>query len=294
MSSIGSVGGFRPPPPKPPSFDTLDSDSSGSLSLDEFQSGAPKGADSAKSEALFKAIDSDSDGSVTKAESDAFKAKAEKAGQQLQSFLFGLQSGQTSSASDSTTSDDTDIFSQIDANSDGSIAKDEFTQAFSMGTSDSTSALGDLFDAIDSNSDGSISKDETKALQDTLKAAGPPPPPPPAQDASSEDTDDQDIFSQLDANSDGSVAKDEFLSALSSDKTASGSSDLLSKLFDAIDSDKNGSISKDEQTAFQQALDKRGPPPQPPAAFLNASQSYGSVYQLGASNSATSSYSQAA
>jgi Ca2+-binding EF-hand superfamily protein len=291
MSSIGSVGGFRPPPPKPPSFDTLDSDSSGSLSLDEFQSGAPKGADSAKSEALFKAIDSDSDGSVTKAESDAFKAKAEKAGQQLQSFLFGLQSGQTTTASDSTTSDETDIFSQIDANSDGSIAKDEFTQAFSTGTSDSTSALGDLFDAIDSNSDGSISKDETKAFQDTLKAAGPPPPPPP-QDASSEDSDDQDIFSQLDANSDGSVAKDEFLSALSSDKTAS--SDLLSKLFDAIDSDKNGSISKDEQTALQQAQDKRGPPPQPPAAFFNASQSYGSAYQLGASSSATSSYSQAA
>ncbi|CAN7295869.1 EF-hand domain-containing protein [Bosea sp. LjRoot9] len=292
MSSIGSVGGFRPPPPKPPSFDTLDGDSSGSLSLDEFQSGAPKGTDTAKSEALFKAIDSDSDGSVTKAESDAFKAKAEKAGQQLQSFLFGLQSGQTSSASDSTTSDETDIFSQIDANSDGSIAKDEFTQAFSMGTSDSTSALGDLFDAIDSDSDGSISKDEQTAFQDTLKAAGPPPPPPPAQDASSEDSDDQDIFSQLDANSDGSVAKDEFLSALSSDKTAS--SDLLSKLFDAIDSDKNGSISKDEQTAFQQASDKRGPPPQPSAAFLNASQSYGNVYQLGASSSATSSYSQAA
>ncbi|AOO82064.1 EF-hand domain-containing protein [Bosea vaviloviae] len=292
MSSIGSVGGFRPPPPKPPSFDTLDGDSSGSLSLDEFQSGAPKGADSAKNEALFKAIDSDSDGSVTKAESDAFKAKAEKAGQQLQSFLFGLQSGQTSSASDSTTSDDQDIFSQIDANSDGGIAKDEFTHAFSMGTSDSTSALGDLFDAIDSNSDGSISKDETKAFQDTLKVAGPPPPPPPPQDASSEDSDDQDIFSQLDANSDGSVAKDEFLSALSSDTTAS--SDLLSKLFDAIDSDKNGSISKDEQTAFQQASDKRGPPPQPPAAFLNASQSYGNIYQWGASSSATSSYSQAA
>ncbi len=300
MSSIGSVGGFRPPPPKPPSFDTLDSDSSGSLSLDEFQSGAPKGADSAKtnsartdsakSEALFKAIDSDSDGSVTKAESDAFKAKAEKAGQQLQSFLFGLQSGQTSS--DSTTSDETDIFSQIDANSDGSIAKGEFTQAFSTGRSDATGALSDLFDAIDSDSDGSISKGEQTAFQDTLKAAGPPPPPPPPQDASSEDSDDQDIFSQLDANPDGSVAKDEFLSALSSGKTAS--SDLLSKLFDAIDSDKNGSISKDEQTAFQQAQDKRGPPPQPPAAFFNASQSYGSAYQLGASSSATSSYSQAA
>lgn len=41
MTSISGVGGFRPPPPKPPSFETLDSDSNSSLSLDEFKAGAP-------------------------------------------------------------------------------------------------------------------------------------------------------------------------------------------------------------------------------------------------------------
>ena len=79
MSSISGVsGGFRPPPPKPPSFESVDTDSSGGLSIEEFKAGAPKGADSGKSEELFKAIDSDSNGSVTKEEQDAFKAKADQ------------------------------------------------------------------------------------------------------------------------------------------------------------------------------------------------------------------------
>ena len=173
MSSISGVsGGFRPPPPKPPSFDKLDSDSSGALSLDEFKSGAPKGADSAKSEELFKAIDSDSDGSVTKEESDVFKAKAEKAQQQLQSFLFGLQTDGASQAGETDESDDeTDVFAQLDANSDGSIAKDEFLSALSSGTQTSSDMLSKLFEAIDSDSDGSVTEEEQSSFQAALESA---------------------------------------------------------------------------------------------------------------------------
>ena len=187
MSSISGVsGGFRPPPPKPPSFDTLDADTSGALSLDEFKAGAPKGADSTKSEELFKAIDSDSDGSVTQEESDAFKAKAEKAQQQLQSFLFGLQSESTSKASETEESDDeTDVFAQLDANSDGSIAKDEFLSALSSGTQSSSDVLSKLFEAIDSDKDGSVSKDEQSSFQQALEKRGPPPGPPPSGASSS-------------------------------------------------------------------------------------------------------------
>lgn len=179
MSSISGVsGGYRPPPPKPPSFDKLDGDSSGTLSIDEFKSGAPKGADSAKSEELFKAIDSDSDGSVTKEESDAFKAKAEQAQQQLQSFLFGLQTEGTSETEESE--DETDIFAQLDANSDGSIAKDEFLSALSSGTQSSSDMLSKLFEAIDSDSDGSVTEEEQSSFQAALEKRGPPPGPPPS------------------------------------------------------------------------------------------------------------------
>lgn len=184
MSSISGVsGGFRPPPPKPPSFESVDTDSSGGLSIEEFKAGAPKGADSSKSEELFKAIDSDSNGSVTKEEQDAFKTKAEQAQQQLQSFLFGLQAAGQSESSGDKSEEETDIFAQLDANADGSVAKDEFLSAFSSGTSSSSDLLSKLFDAIDSSSDGSISKDEQSSFQAALeqrgRPSGPPPGPPP-------------------------------------------------------------------------------------------------------------------
>ena len=184
MSSISGVsGGFRPPPPKPPSFESVDTDSSGGLSIEEFKAGAPKGADSSKSEELFKAIDSDSNGSVTKEEQDAFKAKVEQAQQQLQSFLFGLQAGGQSQCSSGESEEETDIFAQLDANSDGSVAKDEFLSAFSSGTSSSSDLLSKLFDAIDTSADGSMSKDEQSAFQAALeqrsRPSGPPPGPPP-------------------------------------------------------------------------------------------------------------------
>lgn len=184
MSSISGVsGGFRPPPPKPPSFESVDTDSSGGLSIEEFKAGAPKGADSSKSEELFKAIDSDSNGSVTKEEQDAFNAKVEQAQQQLQSFLFGLQAGGQSQSSSGESEEETDIFAQLDANSDGSVAKDEFLSAFSSGTSSSSDLLSKLFDAIDTSADGSMSKDEQSAFQAALeqrsRPSGPPPGPPP-------------------------------------------------------------------------------------------------------------------
>ncbi|MDP3409640.1 EF-hand domain-containing protein [Bosea sp. (in: a-proteobacteria)] len=185
MSSISGVsGGFRPPPQKPPSFESVDTDSSGGLSIEEFKAGGPKGANSSKSEELFKAIDSDSNGSVTKEEQDAFKTKAEQAQQQLQSFLFGLQAGGQSESSSDESEEETDIFAQLDANSDGSVAKDEFLSAFSSGTSSSSDLLSKLFDAIDTSSDGSISKHEQSEFQAALeqrgRPSGPPPGPPPS------------------------------------------------------------------------------------------------------------------
>ncbi len=216
MSSITSIGGGFRLHHKPPSFEQIDGNSDGGLSLEEFKSAAPKGADSSKSEELFKKIDSDGDGSISKAESDAFKDKARKADDLLQSFLFSLQTGGTQKA-DAVAESDTD--------------------------DDSQSA----FDAIDGDANGGISQDEFNA-----------------------------------------AFKDSRLN-----------SDRLNELFSALDGDGDGSVTQDEVKAFQSAMEQAGsrhrrPPPPPPEAFQSASQAYGSASQLSASNSTTTTYTQAA
>lgn len=163
MSSIGGVGGFRPPSDfKPPRFEKIDANGDGGLSLDEFKSGGPRGVDDKKAEALFKTIDGDGDGSISKTESDSFRAEAEK---QFQSFLFGLQSSGAGA-----TDEADDIFAALDADADGGVARDEFLAARAgttdaSGSGQSSELLRKLFDAIDGDKDRSISRDEDDAFR---------------------------------------------------------------------------------------------------------------------------------
>jgi len=194
MTSIGGVGGLRPPPPgKPPSFDKLDGNADGVLNLDEFAAGAPKGADSKKTEKLFKAMDADQDGSVSKAESDAFKAKFEKADQQMQALLLMLQSDTASATmakkADAKDGDDKNYFAKLDADSDGSVAKDEFLKVVAPDGDSSNGLLNRLFAAMDADQDGKISKkemDDFKKQMEERAAHRPPPPPPPEVAGASE------------------------------------------------------------------------------------------------------------
>lgn len=185
MTSISGAGGFRPPPPgKPPSFDKLDGNSDGVLNLAEFSAGAPKGADNAKTEKLFKAMDTDQDGSVSKAESDAFKAKAEKADQQMQAVLLMLQSDTASTKADAKDGEDKNYFAKLDADSDGSVAKEEFLKVVAPDGDSSNGLLSRLFAAMDADKDGKISKEEMadfKKQMEERTAHRPPPPPPPAE-----------------------------------------------------------------------------------------------------------------
>ena len=185
MTSISGAGGFRPSPPgKPPSFDKLDGNSDGVLNLAEFSAGAPKGADSAKTEKLFKAMDTDQDGSVSKAEADAFKAKAEKADQQMQALLLMLQSDTASTKADAKEGEDKNYFAKLDADSDGSVAKEEFLKAVAPDGDSSNGLLSRLFAAMDADKDGKISKEEMadfKKQMEDRAAHRPPPPPPPAE-----------------------------------------------------------------------------------------------------------------
>ena len=184
---------------KPPSFSSLDANSDSSLSLEELLSSAPKGAsktdNASRAEALFKAMDSDSDGSVTATEKDAFDTQMAT---QAQAMAFMTQ--QLSGPSNA------DVFSATDTDSDGAVSLDEFGNDEAAGDI-SSDALQQLFDLIDADGSGSITESESSdfldavktALDDSQGAGGPggpggPPPggPPPGASASSGNEEDED------------------------------------------------------------------------------------------------------
>ena len=184
---------------KPPSFSSLDANSDSSLSLEELLSSAPKGAsktdNASRAEALFKAMDSDSDGSVTATEKDAFDTQMAT---QAQAMAFMTQ--QLSGPSNA------DVFSATDTDSDGAVSLDEFGNDEAAGDI-SSDALQQLFDLIDADGSGSITESESSdfldavktALNDSQGAGGPggpggPPPggPSPGASASSDEDEDED------------------------------------------------------------------------------------------------------
>ena len=231
----GSFGGIRGNF-QPPSFQSLDTNSDESLTLDELKAGAPGGASAAndkRTEALFKAMDADGNGSVSSDEKSAFDDK-----------MADQQSGMAFMAQQMQFPSNADIFANTDSNSDGSVSLDEFS-ASDAAKNLSSDQLQSLFSTIDSDSDGSISETESSDFLDSLKSGlaenGPPPPPPggggpggpgdaggpppgpPPDQASSSSSEDDSSSSALDLLS---MA----LSAYGSDKSSSSSSDLLSSL----------------------------------------------------------------
>lgn len=140
-----SVGGFGSPPPtrmhgsegrqKPPSFEDVDTDSSGTVSLDEFKAAGPKDADASKAEAMFKSIDTNGDGSITKAEDDAFRSKMKEGHHHGAGPAVSFQAQQLGQGSGT---DLDQLFASLDANGDGSVTSSEFKTAMtaSSGTSD--------------------------------------------------------------------------------------------------------------------------------------------------------------
>lgn len=231
--SIGGVGSgvsayMRPF--QPPSFSSIDSNSSGDITLDELTSTAPGGASDTKSaeraEKLFSAMDTDSNGSVTSEEKDAFDAKLQEQWQAVQ-FMAQQMGGAPPAPPDNA-----DIFAATDADSSGGISIEEFSSN-DAAEGVSTDELAELFSTIDADGDGSITETESSDFLDSLKSAmtdrpmGPPPGgPPPGNEASSEDSEEDDTTT---------LALDLLTAAKSAYSAQSASSDLfatLTKIFD--------------------------------------------------------------
>ena len=202
---------------QPPSFSSLDSDSSGGISLEELEAGAPGGATDGKSteraKKLFAQMDTDGNGSVSSDEKDVFDSKIESQRQAMQFMAQLLGNTQLQQPNNS------DVFAATDTDGNGSVSLDEFSSTAGS-TGLSTNDLSTLFGIIDSDSDGSISSTESSDFLDTLKEAtsgpqsGPPPGPPPGgmggpggpggppPDATASSDSDSDSDSSSSANSD--------------------------------------------------------------------------------------------
>ncbi|MBU1333104.1 MAG: EF-hand domain-containing protein [Gammaproteobacteria bacterium] len=137
------------------------------------------------------------------------------------------------------------LFSLLDSNSDGSVAKDELDSALSAAKEVDSSLSIDidaLLSQLDANGDGSLDQEETAALM---------PPPPPSGGPAPED-----LLTQLDANGDGSIDQDELNAITGSDD----SGELLGEL----DTDGDGNLNLDELSALAP------PPPTQPMANLDS------------------------
>ena len=148
------------------------------------------------------------------------------------------------------------LFSILDSNGDGSVAKEELDSALSA-AKDSDSSLSididELFSQLDANSDGSIDKEETAALA---------PPPPQGGPHGPGGAKPEELFGQLDSDGDGSIGLAELSSALG---VSSDDSDLAT-LFGELDSDADGVLSAQETAAL-------APPPPPPPAQMSSAES---------------------
>ena len=219
---------------QPPTFTTLDSDSSGGITLEELKSGAPKGASDSKSaeraETLFSAMDSDADGSVTSTEKDAFDARM---AENFQAMQFAVQ--QLAGGAPPPPPSNEQVFATTDADDSGAVILEEFSDS-SAAEELSSDQLSELFSLIDSDGSGEISETESNSFLEALQSAaggpggpggagGPPPGPPPSgsESADSEEDDEDD------------TALDLLALATNAYSSTEASSDLLSMLTSIFD-----------------------------------------------------------
>ena len=140
------------------------------------------------------------------------------------------------------------LFSILDGNGDGSVAKDELNSALTAAKESDSSLtidIDELFSQLDANGDGSLDSEETAAMA----------PPPPGGRGGPRGPNPEEMFAQLDSNSDGSIDLDE-LTALAEQANTD-----VASLFSELDSDGDGGLNIDEMAALA--------PPPPPQSQAN-------------------------
>lgn len=201
-----------------------DTDKNGTLSLEEFKA-STAGLPTAEAESLFAMIDSDGNKQISEAEIKATMPDEKQLREMAGMMFTQLDANSDGSLSEvefakqlpgAPAADAKKAFEHLDANDDGKISKDEYVDDFVA------ASMGDLeydFKRLDSNKDGKLSKDEFEPFKN---------------DAS------------LDTNKDGSISLEEFKEAIVIDTQAE-----IDKAFKAADKNNDGKLSKDEFEPFK-------------------------------------------
>ncbi len=138
VSSVG-MGGSPPPWVRqgPPSFQQLDANGDGSISLSELEDAgqsSPGGnsVSANRAQSFLKKVDTDGNGSISQDEFNAFQSNLAS---NMQGMMLQYQQQQTAGASGSSSGSqmDANIFAKIDTNGDGSISQSEFAAGTTKG-----------------------------------------------------------------------------------------------------------------------------------------------------------------
>lgn len=121
-----------------------------------------------------------------------------------------------SSISSNMNFDPTAMFKKLDANSDGSVDKEEFLANIKKQDGDSDEKLTKMFEETDTDGDGKITQAENDAMMKKMQEGGKPKGPPPAQGAgasskSSSTSSTSTTYDVRDTDKDGEVSIQEKL-----------------------------------------------------------------------------------
>lgn len=174
----------------PPTFSSLDGDTSGGISLDELTNALSNGSTSTTKgvETLFKAMDADQDGSISESEKNDFdsalqdrmstlRMMAQMAGQEdeTRGAMSGPPPGPPPGGARPSADDmASTLMDAIDGDSDGSATLAEFTSAISDAAGSDAYSSDDIesaFSLLDADSDGTLTSTE---MSEFLQAMQPP------------------------------------------------------------------------------------------------------------------------
>ncbi len=273
MTILSGIAGYNPYAIRQNLFNMIDANGDGSVTKTEVENAVTAaGSNTQAADALYAQLDPSNTGNVTQQEFNQNlpgPPLSDSMGTQL--IVYQAQGWPGTSGGDPASVLGQNLFSQIDADGDGSITKSELEQAVTKagGTAQAADAL---YAQLDPNNAGSVSQQQfTDALSQMLphhhhghrgkpgdsngaenappfdaQGAGVNAATPPWQLA-------QNLFSQIDTDASGSVSKSELEQAVTA---AGGTSQAADALYAQLDPNNTGSVSEQQ---FAQALQPPSP-----------------------------------